>query len=226
MKKVLFSIFYSIVTLTAYSQVDGNYNYSLGLRGFSLIQLPKVLNQTNSKDYTKTYLNGALIKFNDNQISYRLSGNYLKTNKSFNNQCANCEIATGELKDYSLKIGFEKSFNYSAIQPYFGTDIGFRSNNFTGKVTNVNIQNVAAPYHVEASKSGLLLGPIMGVKINFLKRFTVFAESGMDFYYAYERQETVAQNAANTRTFAKFTKWEFLFNPVSVGLQIHFVSTD
>ena len=43
----------------------------------------------------------------------------------------------------------------------------------------------------------------------------------MDYFYSYERQESVTQDANNTRALSKYYKSEFLFNPVSVGLQIH-----
>jgi len=188
-----------------------------------MMQMPKILNQTNSQDYTHAYANGVLIKFNDNQISFRLSGNYFRENKSFNNQCENCEVVTGKTTDYSFKLGFEKSINYARIQPYFGTDAGFRASRFTGAVKTNNPKSTSLPYTVDADKNGFVVAPVLGIKINPVKNISIFAETSLDFYYSYERQETTQQDASNTRTFAKYNKWEFLLNPVSVGIQVHLV---
>lgn len=221
MKKLLFSIICLLFSYTAFCQVDGNYNYSIGIRGYSSMQMPKILNQINSQHYTDTYLNGALVKINDNQISVRLSGNYFRKNISFNNQCENCEIAQGRMTDYSFKVGFEKNLNYAKIQPYFGGDIGFRANHFSGEINTANPKSTTAPYNVDADKNGFVFAPILGIKINPIKQVSFFAETSLDFYYSYERQETIQQDATNTRSFVKYNKWEFLLNPISIGIQVH-----
>ncbi|WP_199140938.1 hypothetical protein [Pedobacter sp. ASV12] len=226
MKRFLASVFCLLVSSVAFAQLDGNYNYSIGLRGYSLMQMPKILNQVNSQDYTHTFANGVLIKFNDNQIGYRLSGNYFRNNITFFNQCTNCEIATGKSTDYSFKLGFEKSINYAIIQPYFGADAGFRANRFTGEIKNNNIKSNSMPYMADADKNGFVFAPVLGIKINPLKNISIFAETSLDFYYSYERQETTQQDAGNTRTFVKYNKWEFLLNPVSVGIQVHLAGRD
>lgn len=214
-----------LISISAFAQVDGNYNYSLGVKGYSMMQLPKILQQTNADDYTKMWLNGGIIKINDNQMAFRISGHYFnKKDFTFNNQCDNCESATGTLSDYSIKLGFEKNFNYSIVQPYFGADFGFRSNSFKGDITRLNAANInAMPYSTVATKNGGTLSPILGLKINVARQVSIFAESSIDFYYSYERQETVQNDANSTRTFAKYSKFESLLNPVSVGLQIHLV---
>lgn len=226
MKKLLLSIFCLLLTTVAFAQMDGNYNYTIGLRGYSSLQLPKILNQTNANDYIDAYANGLLIKFNDNQLSYRISGNYLRKDISFANQCETCEIANGKVTDYSFKIGFEKNINYARVQPYFGADLGFRSNNFTGEIENANPLTVRTPYTLDTDKNGFVIAPLIGLKFNPVKQISIFAETSMDFFYSYERQETIQHDPANTRTFAKYNKWEFLLNPVSVGIQIHLVSKD
>lgn len=223
MKKLILSIFCLLTSYVALAQSDGNYNYSIGVRGYSLMQFPKILHQTNSQDYVDTYLNGVIIKFNDNQISYRINANYFRKDIRFTNQCENCEIAEGKVTDYSFKIGFEKSINYAKIQPYFGTDIGFRANQYTGEIRTNNTLSTQMPYNVDADKNGFVVAPLLGLKLNPVKNISIFAETSLDFYYSYERQETIQQDANNTRTFAKYNKWEFLLNPVSVGIQIHLV---
>jgi hypothetical protein len=223
MKKLILSVFCLLMSVIAFAQVDGNYNYSIGVRGYTLMQMPKILNQTDSQDYTDAYLNGLMVKFNDNQINYRLNGNYFRKDISFSNQCANCEISTGKVTDYSFTIGFEKNFNYAKIQPYFGTDIGFRANHFTGEIKTANPKSTSAPYNVDADKNGFILSPLLGIKVSPVKQISFFAETKLDFYYSYERQETIQQDAANTRSFVKYNKWEFLLVPISVGIQIHLV---
>lgn len=211
-----------LISFSAFSQVDGNYNYSIGVKGYSLMQMPKILQQASTEDYTNTWLNGGIIKFNDNQIAFRISGHYLfKRDFTFNNKCDDCETAKGNMTDYAVKFGFEKNFNYSVIQPYFAADFGFRSHSFKGNVTPIG--NSSLPYSAITSKSGGVVSPTLGIKANVLKQVSFFVESSMDFYYAYERQETTFNDAANTRTFAKYNKLEMLLNPVSVGLQIHLV---
>ncbi|MFA6277123.1 MAG: hypothetical protein WC622_10265 [Pedobacter sp.] len=224
MKKLLFSIFCLFISYSAFSQIDGNYNYSIGVRGYSSMQMPKILNQTNSQDYTNTYFNGALVKFNDNQIGIRLSANYFRKDISFYNECESCEIAKGTVSDFSFKVGFEKSLNYARIQPYFGSDIGYRGNRFTGEVKTANPKNMNMPYNVDAEKNGFIITPLIGIRVNPIKQISFFAETSLDFYYSYERQEKIQQDAANTTSFAKYNKWEFLLNPISIGVQIHLVS--
>lgn len=211
-----------LISLSAFSQVDGTYNYSVGVKGYSLMQMPKILQQTNTEDYTNVWLNGGIIKFNDNQIAFRISGHYLfKRDLTFNNKCDDCETAKGNMTDYAIKFGFEKNFNYSVIQPYFAADFGFRSHSFKGDVVSANSLNL--PNTAITSKTGGVFSPTLGIKANVLKQVSFFAESSMDFYYAYERQEIIFSDAANTRTFAKYNKLETLLNPVSVGIQIHLV---
>lgn len=220
MKKLLLSIFCLSLSFVAFAQVDEN--YSIGLRAYSLMQMPKILSQTNSQDYTNTYFNGVLVKFNDNQISYRLNGNYYRESISFANQCESCEIATGKRTDYSFSVGFEKSFNYAKIQPYFGAEVGFRAANFNGEVKST--KNSQIPYNVDTDKKGFLLTPLVGVRVTPINHVSFFAETNLNFFYAYERQDIVQQDAASTRTFASYNKWEFLLNPISVGIQIHLVN--
>lgn len=221
MRKILALLLTMCLSAHLYAQKDGNYNYSLGLRAYSLLQFPKILNQTNADDFTESAVYGAMLKFNDNQLSYRISVNYLDKDQTFNNQCNTCQIASGKVKDFQAKIGFEKTINYSTLQPYLGFDLGFRSTNFNGELD----QNppTSTHYNAESSKNGFTFGPVLGFKLNLIKQLSFFAETSLDFYYSYERQETIQNDANNTRTFTKYNKLETLFNPVSLGLQLHLV---
>jgi hypothetical protein len=229
MKRFLLLLLFCAVTSSAFSQMSGDYNYSIAVRGYTLMQMPKVLNESDSYDLIEAPFNGIMFKFNDNQISYRINGTYYNKSRSFYNNCETCEAADGKLIDYSFKVGFEKNFNYSRIQPYFGIDLGYRSNRFSGVMQNNNVLKSAAArdaidgpvLDIEATKTGLVVAPFLGFKVNVINQLSFFAEANLDYFYSYERQEAVTQDAANTRTLSKFYKSEFLLNPVSVGLQIH-----
>ncbi|GGE47485.1 hypothetical protein EV200_104216 [Pedobacter psychrotolerans] len=218
MKKILLSLFTLCISLTSFAQTGADYNYTIGFRAFSLMQLPKILNQTNTQDYTKAFANGAMLKFNDNQISYRISGAYFRDDIQFDNTCATCEIANGKVTDYSFKIGFEKNFNYSKIQPYFGFDLGYRSNRFTGTIAQRNPMASNVTQTADASKNGLVLTPLIGLKVNILPQLNFYAESNLDFYYSYEKQD-ITETGGVARTVTTYKKWEFLLNPISAGLQ-------
>jgi hypothetical protein len=227
MKKQLLVILSLLFCNAAFSQLNGDYNYSIAVRGYSLMQMPKILNQKEVGKLTESSFQGGMLKFNDNQISYRLSGSYIKKNVQIVNNCLNCEEANGKMTDYNFKLGFEKNLNFSRIQPYFGFDIGYRYNKFEGMLVSKNNLPAAVeaaamgPDGVEASKSGFVASPVMGIKINPMPQVTLFAEASLDFFYFYERQETVAADVNNTRTFNKYSKSEFLLNPVSIGIQVN-----
>ena len=222
MNRFLLATILLFISITTFAQVDGNYNYSVGLRIFNTAQMPKILQQTNTGDYTPMWLNGGMIKINDNQMAFRISGHYYyKRDLTFNNKCDNCESAKGSLSDYVVKIGFEKNFNYAVLQPYFALDFGYRSNNFNGDVENKDATSMNKPYSVTATKNGGIFSPVLGFKVNLIKQLSIYAETNMDFFYTYERQETVLNDDVNTRTFAKYYKFESLLNPVSFGVQLH-----
>ena len=211
----------------AYSQNNGDYNYSIGVRGYSYMQMPKVLNQSNNDNYLSAYLNSYIVKLNDNLFGYRLNGGYLKQDMKFNDNCESCDFVDGQMKDFFVKFGFEKNFNYFFIQPYFAFDLGYRSNKFRGVSTPVNPVEGAEykpVYDINATKEGLTLTPSIGIKINPIRQLSIFAESNLEFFYSYERQERISQGNSNSRSLSKFNKGEYLINPVSLGIQFHFDS--
>lgn len=227
MRKILLFILPFIGLSVAKAQMSGDYNYSIALRAYSIKQMPKIMDEAGSRYFTNALFDGMMVKFNDNQISYRISGNYYSKSRRFFNNCETCEEADGKLVDYSFKIGFEKNFNYSRIQPYFGIDLGYRSNTFTGGLENRNdlrtpdSQVATTNVEIEASKTGLVITPFLGLKLNPAAWISVFAEGNLDFFYSYERQETTWHDVNNTKSLKKFNKSEFLLNPFSVGIQIH-----
>ena len=218
MRKSLFILSILFLQLTAFAQTSADYNYTIGIRAFTIMQMPKVLDQTNSQNYAKVFGHGAMFKFNDNQISYRLAGNYYRDDLTFDNTCATCEIASGKVTDYSFKIGFEKSFNYTKIQPYFAFDLGYRYNRFTGSLASKNIMANNIGKTTDASKSGLVVSPVIGFKLNVLPQLSIFAESSLDFFFSYEKQDITQMNGAS-RDVTTYKKLESLLNPVSAGIQ-------
>lgn len=210
-----------MLCINAYSQLNGNYNYTIAVKAYNVMQMPKVFEQ-NTQHYITSYLNGGIIKFNDNQISYRLSGNYLNQSVSFNDDCANCELAHGKVTDYAFKLGFEKSFNYSTVQPYFALDAGYRYNRFLGSLDAINLQrSIVGVNHIESTKNGFTIAPVIGLKFNPVELITIFAESSLEFFYSYERRESIAQDASAARTFSRTYQGEYLLYPISAGIQIH-----
>lgn len=212
----------------AFSQMNTDYNYSIAVRGYGSMQMPKLFNETDPVKLVNTYFSGLMVKVNDNQVNYRLGGSYVKQSKSFYNNCNTCEVVNGDVTDYIFKIGFEKNLNYSRLQPYFGADLGYRANRFTGTSQNVNLlkeQLLAAGNSVtnrmEASKNGAMLSPLVGIKFNPIPQLSVFIESSLDFYYSYERQQMITEDVNNFRSLFKTNKSEFLLNPVSIGLTLH-----
>jgi hypothetical protein len=222
MKKIIVAILLTCSS-TVFAQTEMNYNFSIGIRGVKIAQMPKILQQTSSDELTTMFLNGGMLKFNDNQISYRISGYYYyQPNKKFNNLCNTCEAAEGSMSDYTLKLGFEKNFNYSVVQPYFGMDLGYRQNNFDGLVKPISNLSLNSPYTASTTKNGFIIAPILGLKVNVIPNLSFYVETGLDLMYSYERQETVTNNLSATRTFNRYTKFELLTNAISAGIQIHF----
>ncbi|TDO24400.1 hypothetical protein [Pedobacter duraquae] len=213
MKRLLTLCLLSFLAQLTYAQVDGTYKNSIAIRGYSMVKLPKILDQSNSGNYVNTALNGVMLKFHDNQINFRLSGSYFSKNIDF----SDTQKTVGKVSDYSLKLGFEKNFNYSTIQPYFFMDMGYRSNTFSGMVRNNLI--------VDANKDGFTLAPGFGIKINMLKELTFFAEGNAEFFYFMSKDESLNQTS-NISDVSKYWKSQFLINPISIGLQFQFGSND
>lgn len=222
-----------MTTFNAFSQINSTYNYSFGIKGYNYQQMPKVLDQANAKTYISSTFNNYFVKFNDHLLSYRVSGGYIQKSFSFNNICNNCELVSGTISDFVGKVGVEKSFNYSIIQPYAGFDVGYRSNKFEGISQNINSlkqqeavsTNRPLPQSsVLTTKEGLMISPVAGLKVSPVKQLSLFVEASLDFFYSYERQELVTQDVYNERTLNKFHKAESLLNPISVGLQFNFGS--
>jgi len=218
---ILLLISCSLFSLSAFSQLNGNYNYSISVTGYRIFQNPKIFEQDPQK-YINSAASGAMIKINDNQISYRFSGSFLQKNVNFQNNCESCQLANGKITDYTFKIGFEKSFNYSWMQPYFAFDIGYRYNRFKGMMNTINNQQaISSVSQIADTKTGINIAPVLGIKLNPTERISIFAEANVELYLLHNRQETLAQNSSGSNNLNSFNKGTILINPVAIGIQYH-----
>ncbi|KIO75483.1 hypothetical protein TH53_20180 [Pedobacter lusitanus] len=214
----LFLIF--ILALPVFSQE--NNIYSIGLNAISIMQLPRIANQDPLK-YLTTNFNGGMFKVNDRQISYRVSGSFIN-NKSvqFQSDCTNCELDNGQVTDYRVKLGFEKSLNYSHIQPYLAFDLGYRYNRFNGIQNYISLQRTISDIsQLETVKNGVTLAPSLGIRITPVELISVFAEGSLEFYYSNLHSRIIKQDPSFLVTETSEHKKEFLFTPITIGIQIH-----
>lgn len=220
MKQGLLSLLLvSLFVLNARSQSGST--YSAGFNAFSYLQLARIGDQDPLK-YITTKFNGGIFKIDDRQINYRLSGRFMNQSLDFKSDCTNCNLVNGKVTDYAIKVGFEKNLNYSNIQPYFAFDIGYRYNRFKGLRDFINLQRtIALTDQMEAIKNGLTLGPTLGIRITPIEQLSIFAEGSLELYLSRLQTQTVAQNTTALRTETSESKKEFLFSPVTVGLQFH-----
>jgi len=78
----------------------------------------------------------------------------------------------------------------------------------------------ATARYAESSKNGLVISPVIGVKLNIVPYMNLFAESSLDFFYSYERQDLTDANGTS-RTVNTYQKSEFLLNLFSAGIQFN-----
>jgi hypothetical protein len=209
MKKLVLCAFLLLLTGLANAQIDGSFNNSIGVRVFGSMQIPKIQNNSKKDNYVNNYMNAVVLKFNDNQISYRLTGSYFKDNLNLQES----DAGSGEITDYAFKMGFEKNFNYAMVQPYFLMDLGYRSHEFNGLINTSTLANV--------TKHGFTIAPGFGIKLNIVRRITLFAEGNIEFFYFQNKQETTDQGATAS-VVNKNYRSQFLLNPIATGVQFHF----
>ncbi len=208
-----------------------DYWYTVAVRAYAYEQFPSILNQPSGQPFQTSYLNGILFKVNDNQIGYRLQAAYFDKDISFDNECDGCATANGGLKNTTVKIGVEKTVNYSRFQPYFGTDIGFMIQRFNGIVGPIANPTVKA----EDSKNALLVSPLVGFKIYVVPRLAVGVEANFTMAYTYQKSNQYARlkdsegnytDKVEYETIPNQTKryrWEYFFAPVAaITLQYSF----
>lgn len=209
MKKILILCILMLTSYLTMAQIDGSFNNSVSVRAFGIMQVPKIQNESKKDNYVNSYLNSITLKFNDNQISYRLSGSYLNDDIDV----MESDNGRGTIRDYTIKMGFEKNFNYGVVQPYFLTDLGYRSHEFEGLISTATAAKV--------TKHGFTLAPGFGLKLNVLRQLTFFAEGNVEFFYFQNKQE-ITPAGSEARNINKNYQSQFLLNPIFTGLQFHF----
>lgn len=218
--------FFMFLSTNTFSQVNPKYNFTISLIGFSSLELPRIADQDQQK-YVTNYFSGALLKLNDNQISYRLSGNFIHNNINFQSDCTNCNLDNGRVTDYNISIGFEKNLNYARVQPYFAFDAGYRYNCFSGIQNSINLQRmIYATEALETIKDGFTAAPAFGIKINPIDEISIFAEGGFQYCISYLHTQTISQDLSATLTQTTGHKQEILFKPITIGIQFHLGNKD
>ncbi|QNL50355.1 hypothetical protein H8S90_01635 [Olivibacter sp. SDN3] len=196
---------------------SSEFMYSVALRAFALEQFPQIFNNPEREQFYSSAFNGLTFKFNDNQISYRITGIYFNNDVSSNKNCLNCEQIGGKLQNTALKIGFEKNITYTRIQPYFGLDIGYMNQKYAREEYNSLAEQ--SQQEVIDRKNSALASPFIGIKFNVLPYLTVVAESNFTIAYSYQKTE----RASSPDTPHSREKWEYFFAPVgSLGIQFNF----
>ncbi|MEO5911590.1 MAG: hypothetical protein ABIP95_11925 [Pelobium sp.] len=211
-----------LYSISGFSQSKNNSGYSIGLKLLSVEELPKFFNEvrTGSKYEVIPYF-GAMLKYTDNQISYRLvvSNSSIK-DYSIKNECETCEVMMGKYKSTTVKIGFEKSSTYTRLQPFFGTDIGFKLASFNGDASDSNSSTFL--YKAYSEKTGAIFYPFVGLKYTFTKFLTLSAETGIDFLYSYDKEVKSFPGTASPYSNRVF-RWNYNFKPLGLlSLQFNF----
>lgn len=222
MKKLLLFSVCQLLLVTAFAQSQSDSNYSIGIKLFSIEEQPKLLNEVreNSTFYLSGF-NGVMLKVNDNQISYRFSGNvFNKSDYSFTNECSNCEIVKGKYHSLDLKVGFERSLIYSRLQPFYGMDLGYKKVTFEGQSNGKNSNSFL--YNVNIEKNGVAFTPLLGLKFNFFRSITLSAEAAFDFILTSDK-ETKTQASGTLISNSNFSRWQYNAKPLGqLSLQYNF----
>jgi len=197
-----------------------DYWYTVAVRTYGYEQFPQVLNQADQL-FLSSYFNGVLLKYNDNQIGYRLQGSYFDRDISFDNKCEGCERADGRFQNTTIKLGIEKSINYARLQPYLGADIGFMAQKFKGSSVKYA---TAEEIYTEDIKNAALLSPFIGVKLYLTSRVAVAGEANFNMAYTYQKSNAYPDETRTAPPYqTKRYKWEYFFAPVgSISLQYSF----
>ncbi|WP_262247071.1 hypothetical protein [Parapedobacter soli] len=185
--------------------------YTIAVRAYAYEQFPQLLNQPSGKQYHTSYFNGLLFKINDNQISYRLQAAHFRNDIVFSDECEGClPDVGGKLRNTAIKLGVEKSVNYSRVQPYFGGDLGFM-------FQQLNTQGFAnTSVFAEDTKNALLFSPFVGAKVYVVPRVAVGAEANFNIAYTYQKTNNYTDDSfTGAPDQVKRYRWEYFFAPVA-----------
>lgn len=193
------------------------FNYTVAFKIMSVETFPDILSKNNKDSYVTSKFNGFLLKFNDKQLSYRLSGSFYNQKVEFINGNNSTENIAGNQKDSQVRLGVEKNINYSTLQPYLGFDIGYRRNTFNGKNNTNNFYNI--------ERTGVTASPFLGIKLNIVNHITIAGEAAFELFYnkiILERDSgVITEQSGKSRT------WETFFKPLGqLSIQYNFGFVD
>lgn len=207
---------------TPYAQSQSESSYSIGLKLLSIEEFPKLLNEVkDQRAYQILKPNGLVFKINDNQISYRFQIYSVNESKySFKNECSTCEQVNGKYEELNFKIGFEKNFTYTKLQPFYGLDLGYKSVKFNGKATNTSTS--AYLYDTNIYKYAAVISPFVGFKYSFVKMLTLSAEAGLDVLNTSDKE--IKSNSNNdVNASSRVNRWQIANKPLAMlSLQFNF----
>ncbi|SKB56727.1 hypothetical protein SAMN05660226_02032 [Parapedobacter luteus] len=192
--------------------------YTIALRTYAYEQFPQLLNQPTGQSPTlRSSFNGVLFKINDNQVAYRLQATHFNNDITFDHECDGCAEVAGKFRNTAIKVGAEKSVNYSRFQPYFGGDLGFMIQKF-------NTKDQDPVVFAEDNKNAVLFSPFIGTKLYVVPRVAIGIEANFNIAYSYQKVNTYADNSfTGDPEQTKRYRWEYFFSPVAaVTLQYNF----
>ncbi|MGV3761443.1 hypothetical protein [Parapedobacter sp.] len=196
-----------------------DYWYTIAIRTYAYEQFPQLLNQPSGQPYHSSYLNGLLFKINDNQMSYRLQAAHFRNDIAFDNECEGClPQVKGKFSNTAIKVGIEKSVNYSRVQPYFGGDLGFM-------FQQLNTRGFGnATVFSEDTKNALLFSPFVGAKVYVVPRIALGVEANFNIAYTYQKVNSYTDDSfTGVPNQVRRYRWEYFFAPVAaVTLQYSF----
>ncbi|HWK99089.1 MAG TPA: hypothetical protein VNQ55_04045 [Parapedobacter sp.] len=200
-----------------------DYWYTIAVRAYAYEQFPQLLNQPSGQSYHSSYLNGLLFKINDNQISYRFQAAHFRGDIAFDNECEGCvPQVKGKFRNTAIKIGVEKSVNYSRVQPYFGGDLGFM-------FQQLNTRGFGnATVFSEDTKNALLFSPFVGAKVYVVPRVALGVEANFNIAYTYQKINSYTDDSfSGAPNQVRRYRWEYFFAPVAaVTVQYSFGRTN
>ncbi len=167
-----------------------------------------------------------VLKINDNQLSYRLSGSYFKKGiRVTDGDCKDCDDATaGNFENTNLKLGVEKNLIYARLQPYIGADIGVIRQKFE---RNSSVSPVLGEGLTDEKTAGVIT-PFLGLKINITPWLAIVGEANMNVAFGHQkttRNTLSAEKNAPERAESTAYKWDYYFSPVAaLSLQFSFGS--
>jgi len=185
--------------------------YTIAIRAYAHEQFPQLLNQPSGLPFQTSYLNGLLFKINDNQIAYRFQAAHFDDEITFDNECEGClPQVTGKFRNTALKVGAEKSVNYSRFQPYFGADIGFMFQQLNTKGYG------NATVFAEDTKNAALFSPFIGAKAYIIPRVALAIEANFNVAYTYQKVNNYSDDSfSGAPNQIKRYRWEYFLAPVA-----------